>query len=181
MTTTHSPHFVHVADAVEPTEGINLFPYMLGYVDGHWPSAEAMRERFPDAQVVTCATRSSSRAAVLDVEAGDADELDAVRWLTRMRAFGMPRPCLYVQLSSVPSLVDVLATHGQPRASYRLWTAHWTGRAHLCSHELCGAPLVAAGATQYAGAAQGHPWDTSLSTDGWMRSMVNASTELLEA
>lgn len=139
---------------------------MAGYVDGRWPSLAGMRRRFPRALWVSIAVRSSSDAMVLDVESGDATPEEAAGWAARQHRRGIPRPCLYISLARVPELERALRLHQIPRSTVRLWTAHYTGREHICGIG-CGVPMVEPpGATQHTN-EPGADIDVSLTTRGW--------------
>ena len=134
---------------------------VAGYVDGHWPTFPAVERAFPHAHRLSIATRSSSTADCLDVENHDASIGQAPAWI-RARPAGGRRPVIYVSLWQAQSLIDHLGASGIPRGAYRIWTAHYTGRAHLCSPG-CGLGFHDhAGATQYTNRAFGRNLDASL-------------------
>lgn len=139
---------------------------MAGYVDGRWPSLGAMRRRFPRALWLSIAVRPSTDAMVLDVESGDATPNSATDWVERQHRRGLSRPCLYTSLAAVPELERALRLAGIARNRVRLWTAHYTGREHICGIG-CGVPMIEPpGATQHT-TEPGADIDVSLTTLGW--------------
>jgi hypothetical protein len=165
--------FSHILmyDAVEPADIPPSPGAVAAYVDGRWPTLAAVRTRFPSAWVLPIAVSEHGTAMVLDVETGDATSAGAARWLARMRQIGLKHPCLYTSLGSLLGLVTDLERLGWPRASYWLWTAHWTGHAHICSASACGIRCDPPGATQYAN-YEHLGFDESLVGRGWLLSLL---------
>jgi hypothetical protein len=140
-------------------------PAVAGYVDGRWPTYHLLRDRWPRAHLLSIAVRASSDAAALDVEQGDAEPADAANWVLRQLKRGLDRPVLYASVSAMQPLIDTVLAHGVKRGQFRLWTAHYTGRAHLCSRA-CGFGFHdQAGATQWTDRAEGRSLDQSLVFD----------------
>jgi len=139
---------------------------MAGYVDGAYRSLGPMRVRLPEALWLSIATSPSSDAMVLDVEQGDAGPTSAVQWVVGQLRQGVRRPCLYVGLSNVPGLLAALAHSGIQRQQVRLWTAHWTGIAHICGPECGISESNRPGATQYESLSR-RGVDTNLTTLEW--------------
>ena len=109
---------------------------------------------------------------VLDVEAGAATMEGAIEWTRAMHSHGMKRPCLYVSLARASPLVKYLTYRGVPRDTFRLWTAHWTGRAHLCG-ESCGFYGERPGATQWTNEPMGKHYDESIASHAWLVALAN--------
>jgi hypothetical protein len=172
MTTPQAVHFVEVADSITPTDMPAHQYAVLAYVDGHWPTVEGCRERFPHARIITVATSPRHDAMVLDVEQGDATIPQAVAWVKSHLDDHRVRPCVYVELSKADELCRELAHAGVKRVSFRLWTAHWSGQAHICDVNHCGLIEKAAGATQYAGASEHRHYDLSRSTSAWIDALA---------
>jgi len=175
------PHFVQVPDAVNADQISPSYEYALAYIDGHWPTYDALRRRLPHCKLLTVATTPHDHAAILDVEAGDATELDAVGWVRDSHNRLMRHPTLYTSVANANSLVRLLAAAGLERPSYRLWTAHWTGEPHLCGYR-CGLEGRAAGATQFSPATKGRTYDLSWSSRGFLdavhRDSIAVSTDV---
>lgn len=142
-----------------------------GYVDGAWPSYEPIRRRHPRAIVLSITVAGAGHAMIGDVERGDLDLDGLVAFLERRHEGGCRRPAWYASLAYAVELVPQLEARGWPRDRYRLWLAHWTGRAHRCDVS-CGWLYSMPGATQFAPAPRGGPnYDTSLTTPGWARAV----------
>jgi hypothetical protein len=144
--------------------------FMAGYVDGRWPSLAGMRRRFPHASWLSVAVQSTDDAMVLDVESGDASPVQAAGWVRRQHRAAVLRPCLYLSLARIPELERALAAAKIPRSTVRIWSAHYTGHAHICS-SACGVPMEERpGATQFL-SDQERDIDVSLSTAGWFNAV----------
>lgn len=137
---------------------------VAGYVDGKWPTFGEVVRRWPRACHISIATNAAHVADILDVEAGDARIDQVVAWLELAHSGGVERPGLYASVSRMQKILDVAHAGGWRRPRVKVWTAHWTGIAHVCS-PACGYGLTThAGATQWHGAGQGHNFDTSEAT-----------------
>lgn len=135
---------------------------VAGYTSGNWPTYPELVKHWPHAHRLSIAVTSSHDADCLDVEPGDATPTDAAAWVRRQQQRGVKRPVLYCSLSGAQTLLETLARAGIPRSNVRLWTAHYTGKAHLCS-PACGFGLKAsADATQWTDHALGRNLDESL-------------------
>lgn len=140
---------------------------VAGYTSGRWPTFNEIPARFPHAHHLSIAVTAEHDADCLDIEAGDARPDQAALWVRRQDARGIRKPVVYCSVSQANTLVGLLAASGVPRNHYRLWTAHYTGKPHLCS-QLCFAGLkTVADATQYTDKALGRNLDASLVSDGF--------------
>lgn len=114
------------------TEGVAV----AGYTGGLFHTIPILRRLFKGKRViVSIAVRSSEDADFLDIETGDATNVDAARWFRRKatnRGF-------YTFASNAQALIDTLAAAGIERHEYVLWIAHWDGK-HICSPQTCGFP-----------------------------------------
>jgi hypothetical protein len=142
-----------------PTGGSYAY---AGYVDGLWPTYSAIKARFPGHRLVSVAVFASDNAECLDIENGDASISEAPGWFERQVARGVYRPIFYIQASNVKALEQVLAAHHIARSAYRIWTAHYAGKAHLCAPRSCGYGLSEADGTQWTKTALGLNLDRSL-------------------
>jgi len=163
---------LELLDTVTPGDLPSHPNAIAGYVDGRWPSFDAMHALMPSIPCLSIATSALSRAMVLDVEAGDASFMEAAAWLGLMHGFGMARPVLYTSASRIDSGVKYLASLGIHRDRYRVWSAHWTGIPHICG-PACGVRGERPGATQYRGAAAGQHYDRSVSSRAWIAAVVD--------
>lgn len=128
---------------------------VAGYVNGYWPTYNAVVAKWPKARHLSIAVTSSANAECLDVEPGDATPADAPAWFKRQVERGVKRPVIYTGLSQAMAVISALANAGIKRSDYRLWTAHYTYEAHRCSPE-CGFGLnTTADATQFTNRSNG--------------------------
>lgn len=145
---------------------------VAGYIDGQWPSYLHYPRNGDHKWLVSIATSPSHVAMVLDVEAGDSTNAAAANWLAMMHFHGMRRPCFYTSLQNVPPLVESLRVRGHPRKTYRLWSAHWTGHAHVCTRQCLDDLGEPPGATQYANLAAAE-LDVTLTHVWWLNALAN--------
>jgi Putative peptidoglycan binding domain len=123
-----------------------------GYVNGNWPSYNALVAKYPNAQHVSITVNSSGTAQVLDVESGDAAAVDVPGWLNRMRAAGVKRPTIYCSRIGAPgygwqNVID--ACHNAGVALPDFWIADYTSGPH--SLTLDGIAAVAVQWTDHGG------------------------------
>lgn len=126
-------------------------PAVAGYVDGRWPTFEALKARFPDRPRLSIAVSAADDAHCLDVETGDAAPADVPGWIRRQQASWAGedwRPAVYASKAVVPAVIAACAAAGVRREEYRVWSADWTYRPHICSPHSCGATFTAE-ATQW--------------------------------
>lgn len=134
---------------------------VAGYVGGDYTTWPEVLHRWPHARHLSIAVNAEEDADCLDVEKGDATPQDAPRWFHRQLARGLRRkPKFYCSLSVVPELERVLLEAGVRRDEYEVWSAHYTGVAHVCDAR-CGL-AKAAEATQWDNRALGRTLDESL-------------------
>jgi hypothetical protein len=126
-----------------------------GYVDGSWPSFNAVVQRTPNAQHVSITTRSTHGVRVCDVESGDDTPQQGAQWAKDEIAAGR-RPTLYCNRSTWFACVSALQAVGVAQGDVDWWIADWTGLPHLLSGTV---------ATQYANDVSG--CDLSLTNGVW--------------
>jgi hypothetical protein len=136
---------------------------VAGYVGGAWPNYNEDVKKWPKAHHLSIAVNSGEDADILDIENGDATVADAPAWFVRQIKRGVKLPGFYTSLSNVDALVAELERHNIQRHQYRLWSAHYTGRPHLCGPSE-GISTVADG-TQYYDKALSKNLDVSLLDD----------------
>lgn len=124
-----------------------------GYYNGTFANLTALRKRFPNAEIVSVTPNGAKGAMYIDVEPGDANNAAIPAFL---KAGGLG---FYTSAGNVAAAIATCTAAGIPRSSYRVWSAHWTGR-HICGPATCGFPQ--ADGTQY------------VSTTGWDESVVIA-------
>lgn len=141
---------------------------VAGYVGGRWPTYGQLAKLFPAAKHLSIAVNAEQDAECLDIERGDATNAQAPVWIRRQISRGVQRPVVYTSTSNARDLLDLLDASGIKRTDIRLWTAHYTGRPHLCD-ATCGFRLrTTADATQYTNNALGRSLDASLCSAGFL-------------
>jgi hypothetical protein len=75
----------HCADSIDPASVPAGLPMYAGYLNGRWPSYHGIKQRFPDALVLSISVNASNEGVVLDVENGDASPSQALGWVTARR------------------------------------------------------------------------------------------------
>ena len=113
-------------DALRLPIGGDLY---AGYVDGKWPSANAISTRFPHATVVRIATSPHTNdGVVLDCEPGNCTPEQAVNWVLMRRAAGVD-PTVYCNqrdpITGWPAARAAFDTHDVPQPHY--WVADYDG------------------------------------------------------
>lgn len=136
------------------------------YIDGLWPYFHELAARFPKAaekgRLLDVAVFASDNATCLDIERGDATIEQAPEWFERQVLRGVYRPVLYTSASNMKALELAMARRHIPRSAYRLWSAHYTGKAHICGPKTCGYGMSLADGTQWTDFALGVNLDESL-------------------
>jgi len=148
---------------------LNLIPKnaeaVAGYVNGRWPTYKEVVRRWPKAHHLSIAVSSNADADCLDVEPGDATNAVAPAWVRKQMSLGVARPVVYTSVSNAKALLAELGKAGIGRHQVRLWTAHYTGKEHLCGPK-CGFGMnTTADATQWTDRALGRSLDQSLAVD----------------
>jgi len=136
--------------------------YVAGYVGGEWPTYPTIQAVFPKATHLSIAVNASENAQCLDVEKDDATIADIYYWLNRQLAAKAFRPVIYIQASSVNTMMLTMNANGFHRAQYRLWTAHYGQGEHICGPSTCNQVDVAADGTQWTNKANGINLDQSI-------------------
>lgn len=153
-------------DIVATTLPSGLDYAYAGYVNGLWPIFPEVVKRFPVAAkkglLLDITVFASGNATALDIENGDATIDQAPAWFERQVTQGVYRPVLYIQASNMKALEQEMASAHITRSAYRLWIAHYTDKAHLCSPDACGYGLSEADATQWTEKALGMSLDQSI-------------------
>lgn len=144
---------------------------LAGYVNGSFANfAELVTEHGKSGKFllsIDVSNKPGAGAQCLDIESGDAVTADAPSWFRATQAAGAKArdfrwfPKLYTSESNLPALVKVMTKAKIPRASYLLWSAHYTDKAHICGPSSCGSK-VQADATQWTDRAFGVSLDESL-------------------
>jgi peptidoglycan hydrolase-like protein with peptidoglycan-binding domain len=141
-----------------------------GYVDGIYANYNAVKARFPEANVLSIAVDPAYDADCLDIETGDAIPGEAASWVLRQFARGIV-PCLYANVSTMISVVAAIEAAGVPRESLRLWSAHYANE-HICGPDSCGEISIEMNGTQWTDTAVGNTCDQSLLSDSFFGPIV---------
>ncbi len=108
-------------DALSLPAGASLY---AGYVDGRWPSADAIQQRFPHALVVRIATSAATNAGVVgDGPPDNGTWAEWVGWVKRRRAAGVD-PTMYCALSQWPAGRAAFASARVTQPHW--WVAHYS-------------------------------------------------------
>jgi len=130
---------------------------VAGYVDGNFRNVDALKKRFPKAQVVSITVLGAPGADVCDTEPGNISIPHAAQWAANEVTAGR-KPTLYCMASAwddVKAAVKALGIAG--KVSY--WVAQYDGKAEI--------PKGAV-AKQYADPKQsGGHFDLSIVADHW--------------
>lgn len=141
-----------IGDGVNALSVPNGLDGYAGYLPGSgYPDYAAMVADHPGKPVLRVTTNLADNADLLDIERGAATVGNAPSWNVRQRAAGLARPADYISVAAAQDLVDFLASAGEPRSSFWLFTAHYTRIPHLCGPTTCAWPglRASADATQY--------------------------------
>lgn len=96
-----------------------------GYVDGHWPDAEAIAARFPGKPVVRIAVRPTTDDGVVgDGPPDNGTWAEWVQWVVRRRAAHVD-PTMYTNASSWAAGIRAFMAAGVPEPHW--WIAHYDG------------------------------------------------------
>jgi hypothetical protein len=127
----------------------------LGYVDGDYVTAPALKAAFPGKPLVLLTVTDTWPAGAdgADVENGDLEVAQAGPWAARAISSGVARPVLYCSVGSMDELVAGLPV---PRSSVRLLSAHYGAGEHICGPSTCGLVSTGMDGTQWTDAAAGN-------------------------
>jgi hypothetical protein len=154
-------------DSTDVTQIPAVAVAVAGYVNGRWPTYPTLVKQFPKAHVLSIDVTGNAEADCLDIEQGDATPAVAPFWVARQQARGVKRPVLYCSLSEAQNVLAAMQAKMFARSSYRLWTAHYTGKPHRCNAG-CGFDFLGeADATQWTDKALGRTLDASLCAPGF--------------
>ena len=134
---------------------------VAGYVDGKWDNYNALVAKFPQAKHLSISVFPSDNAQCLDVETGDATIAEIYGWFTRQQAAKVWRPVVYSSVGNMDHVVATMTANKFPRASYRLWSAHYAAGQHICGPASCKLTGTAVDGTQWTSTARGESLDQS--------------------
>jgi hypothetical protein len=145
-----------MADSITPTNLPAGYDAYLGYVDGHWPTAAALKRRFPGSRILTLTVLGGNAVADgCDREPGDLSPATAAAWAHGRLAAGAVLPVVYASASAMGGVLEALIARGIARAEVRLLSAHYGGGRHICGPATCRLTSVAMDGTQWTDSAPG--------------------------
>lgn len=124
----------------------------LGYVDGEYSTAAALRAMFPAAQLVLLTvTGNTLEATGADVENFDLSPEGGAAWARRKLATAVDsRPVLYASVSAMKDVRGALAALGIDAGLVRLLSAHFGDGPHICGPHSCGLSDIEMDGTQWS-------------------------------
>ncbi len=123
---------------------------VAAYGNGKFANFKAARKEFPDAHVLEIDVSGEGIGNVGDFEPGDMSYSRAGSWAKERLEAGVHRPVLYFSASHWGEIMRSLKAAGVARKDVRIWTAHYTGKDHLCSPACKGLGITGkADATQW--------------------------------
>lgn len=154
------------------------------YVDGgigNQPNYAWIVSTFPQAHHLSI-TLSGNNADCADVENGAMSPGEIPGWYARQKARGIARPVIYASAYTMQtSVLGALAAARIARSSVRLWTAHYSGGAHICGPRSCEALSIDADGTQWTSNALGRVLDQSLLLDNFFGTPPQPAARSTEA
>lgn len=162
---------IAMPDSIYPANLPPGYPAYLGYADGKWPTAAALRAKFPGAHVLSLTvTGATLNADGIDSEPGNPNPFEAARWAAnKLKQSPASRPVMYASLDWMEQLLAGLSALAVARPSVRLLTAHYGAGRHICGPGTCKAGFTADG-TQWTSSfavAAGITIDMSDLNDGF--------------
>lgn len=151
--------FLTMADSIVPANLLAGYDAYLVYVDGEWPTAGPVRQRFPSAVLLTMTVRGGKAIADgCDCEPGNLSPLGAAQWADYRLSAGAWRPVIYASIGTMGSVISELKALDISTDEVRLLSAHYGEGQHVCGPGTCaeGRELgVQMDGTQWTDAASG--------------------------
>jgi hypothetical protein len=122
---------------------------VAAYGNGRFANFAVAKQEFPQAHLLEVDVDGQGIGDAGDFEAGDMSYEEAGNWAKRRIQAGVSRPVIYFEVSAWGSVMASLEGAGVRADQVRLWTAHYTGRPHLCSEACRPAVTGRADATQW--------------------------------
>jgi hypothetical protein len=131
------------------------FDAIAAYGNGSFANYDRARRQFPRLHILKIDVTGAGIGTAGDFEPGDMSYDHAGRWAKGRIAAGVWRPVIYFSTSHWGEIMSSLQGAGIARSDVRIWTAHYTGKEHLCSSR-CGFGVTGrADATQWG--SSDHP------------------------
>lgn len=132
---------IAMPDSIYPRNLPPGYGAYLGYVDGSWPTAAVLREKFPRAHILMLTVKGGNAVADgSDCESGDLDPEQAAAYAKRRLDAGAWRPVTYASVSRMAEVLAWLAELKIGRADVRLLSAHYGKGQHICGPRTCKYP-----------------------------------------
>lgn len=128
------------------------FDAIAAYGNGSYTNYDRARRQFPRLRILQIDVTGAGIGTAGDFEPGDMSYAHAGRWAKGRLAAGVWRPVLYFSVSHWREIMNSLQGAGIARSDVRIWTAHYTGKEHLCSSACDPHVTGRADATQWASA-----------------------------
>jgi hypothetical protein len=106
---------------------------VAAYGNGNFANFKAAKKAFPGTRVLEIDVNGQGIGNVGDFEPGDMLPSKAGSWAKGRIAAGVHRPVIYFSASHWQEVMQSLKDAGLGRKDVRIWTAHYTGKSHLCS------------------------------------------------
>jgi hypothetical protein len=106
---------------------------VAAYGNGKYDNFKTAKKQFPDAHVIEVDVSGEGIGNCGDFEPGDMAYSSAGKWAKDRIAAGVHRPIIYFSASNWGEIMKSLKAAGLSRKDVRIWTAHYTGKEHLCS------------------------------------------------
>lgn len=149
------------------------------YVNGLYANGTQIAKLFPKARLVGITVTASAKADVLDVETGDATIAQIYGWLKAYpKSDATTLPVIYINAGNVQLMMATMKANGFKQGTdYLIWSAHYTGSAHICGPKTCGATgPYAVNGTQWTDAADNRSLDESEIEATFIKSLPAATT-----
>lgn len=134
------------------------------YRDGRFANEQQARRAFPHAEIKTLTTQGEAGTDGADCEPGDLSPQREAAWARGEIHAGRPHPWLYANRDQMPAVIKACNAIGVHRDEVLIWSAHYTGKEHICGPSTCGADFQANG-TQFTDRAEGRSLDESVFDD----------------
>jgi hypothetical protein len=127
----------------------------LAYPDGAWPTAAAVKAKFPGKHVLVLSVFARDVSEGYDREPLDVDVTELAAAIKRSMAAGIWRPVCYASAANMTACMAALRQAAIPLNAVRLLTAHYGAGQHICGPHTCGLVVLDMDGTQWRDNAPG--------------------------
>jgi hypothetical protein len=128
--------FDTVGDPAQTFHGLKV-EAIAAYGNGRFANYAAAKREFPNVPILEIDVSGQGIGNAGDFEAGDMPYNEAGRWAEGRIKAGVHRPVIYFSVGNWNAVHSSLEAAGLHIGDVRIWTAHYTGKPHLCSSQ-CG-------------------------------------------